>query len=201
MDRLHEFLGSEARARLLAHFVVHPDRRDHVRALERHTDLGKRSLQAELERLEGMGLVSREVEGRRVVYRRDDANRRQWRAIESLVAEYAPGLVLRDALRDVPGIDAAFVFGSMARGDARPDSDIDLLVLGDHVDDTELGAALLQTAMVLDRSVDLKRYDARRFVRDRVAGASFLPAALAGPMHFLIGSPEALPPSPPGAGE
>lgn len=192
MDRLNEFLGSEARARLLAHFVVHPDRGDHVRALERHTGLGKRSLQTELQRLEGMGLVRRESEGRRVVYRRDDASR-QWRAIESLVAEYAPGLVLRDALHDVPGIDAAFIFGSMARGDARPDSDIDLLVLGDRIDDGELGAALLQTALVLDRAVDVKRYDARRFVRDRLAGASFLPAALAGPMHFLVGSPDALP--------
>lgn len=200
MDQLHQFLGSEARARLVAHFVVHPDRRDHVRALERHTDLGKRSLQAELERLEGMGLVRREVDGRRVVYRRDDTNR-QWRALESLVAEYAPGLVLRDALRDVPGIDAAFVFGSVARGNARPDSDIDLLVLGDGIDDGELGAALLQTALVLDRPVDLKRYDAERFVRDRVPGASFLPAALAGPVHFIIGSPEALPRSSASPGE
>ncbi|HEY0016511.1 MAG TPA: nucleotidyltransferase domain-containing protein [Longimicrobium sp.] len=192
MDRLHEFLGSEARARLLAHFVVHPDGRDHVRALERHTGLGKRSLQAELGRLEAMGLVRREEDGRRVVYRRDDANR-QWRAVESLVAEYAPGLVLKDALRDVPGIDAAFIFGSMARGDARPDSDIDLLVLGDRIDDAELGDALLQTALVLDRPVDVKRYDAKRFIRDRIPGASFLHAALAGPTHFLIGTPDALP--------
>jgi predicted nucleotidyltransferase len=191
MDQLHEFLGSEARARLLAHFVVHPDGCDHVRALERHTGLGKRSLQVELARLEAMGLVRRERDGRRVVYRRDE--NRQWRAVESLVAEYAPGLVLRDALRDVPGIDAAFIFGSVARGDARPDSDIDLLVLGDRIDDGELGAALLQTALVLDRPVDVKRYDAERFVRDRIPGASFLAAALAGPMHFLVGSPEALP--------
>ena len=192
MDRLNGFLGSEARARLLAHFVVHPDGRDHVRALERHTGLGKRSLQAELERLEAMDLVHREVDGRRVIYRRNGQNR-QWRAIESLVAEYAPGLVLRDALTGVPGIDAAFIFGSQARGDARPDSDIDLLILGERIDDAELGAALLQTALVLDRPVDVKRYDAERFTRDRAPGASFLPAALAGPSQFLIGSPEMLP--------
>lgn len=191
MDRLNEFLGSEARARLLAHFVVHPDGRDHVRALERHTGLGKRSLQAELARLEAMGLVRREVDGRRVVYRREDANR-QWRAIESLVAEYAPGLVLRDALNEVPGIDAAFIFGSQARGDARPDSDIDLLILGERIDDAELGAALLETALVLDRPVDVKRYDAERFIRALAPGASFLPAALAGPIYFLIGSPGVL---------
>lgn len=196
MDQLHEFLGSEARARLLAHFVVHPDRRDHVRALERHTGLGKRSLQAELARLEAMGLIRRERDGRRVVYCRN-ADNRQWRAIESLVAEYAPGLVLRDALRDVEGIDAALIFGSQARGDARPDSDIDLLILGERIDDAALGAALLQTALVLDRPVDVKRYDAERFARDHIPGASFLPAALAGPAQFLIGSREMLPASRP----
>ena len=196
MDRLNEFLGSEARARLLAHFVVHPDGRDHVRALERHTGLGKRSLQAELARLEAMGLVRRETDCRRVVYRREDGNR-QWRAIESLVAEYAPGLVLRDALNEVRGIDAAFIFGSQARGDARLDSDIDLLILGERIDDAQLGAALLQTALVLDRPVDVKRYDAERFVRDRAPGASFLPAVLEGPIQFLMGSPAVLPGSRP----
>jgi predicted nucleotidyltransferase len=127
-----------------------------------------------------------------VVYRREDANR-QWRAIESLVAEYAPGLVLRDALNEVPGIDAAFIFGSQARGDARPDSDIDLLILGERIDDAELGAALMETALVLDRPVDVKRYDAERFIRDRVPGASFLTSALSGPMYFLIGSASVLP--------
>lgn len=196
MDRLKDLVGSGARARLLAHFVVHPDGRDHVRALERHTGLGKRSLQTELARLEAMGLVWREMEGPRVVYRR--AEDPQWRAIESLVSAYAPGLVLRAALRGVAGIDAALVFGSHARGDARPDSDIDLLVLGDQIDDAQLGTALLSTALVLDRPVDVKRYDRERFVREAAPGASFLPAALAGPAYFLIGSRDALPRPEPG---
>lgn len=38
---------------------------------------------------------------------------------------------MRDAaLRVLPGIEALYVFGSRARGDARPDSDLDLAVLG-----------------------------------------------------------------------
>ncbi len=194
MDLLREFLGSEARARLLAHFVVHPDRRDHVRALERHTGLGKRSLQAELERLEMMGLVRRERGRSRVLYVRDfDAPR--WSAIESLVTAYAPGLVLRDVLQEVPGVEAAFVFGSFARGDARPDSDVDLFLYGDQISDAELGAALLDAALVLDRPVDAHRFDRERFMRDSRPGASFLPAALAGSKHWLVGSADALPAS------
>ena len=191
MDQLREFLGSEARARLLAHFVVHPDRREHVRALERHTGLGKRSLQAELERLQAMGLVRREMEGSRVVHVRETDP--QWRAIESLVAAYAPALVLRDVLQDVPGLEAAFVFGSLARGDARADSDVDLFLYGDDISDAELGAALLDAALVLDRRIDAHRFDRERFLRESRPGASFLPAALKGSKHWLIGSADVLP--------
>lgn len=191
MDFLPGFLGSEARARLLAHFVVQPERRAHVRGLLRRTGIGKRSLQAELRRLQEMGLILRESEGRRVLYSRRAGP--QWRAIESLVASYGPSLVLRDALSGVAGVEAAFVFGSEARGDARPDSDIDLLIYGNQISHEQLGGALLDAALVLDRQVDAKRYDRASFVRDIQPGASFLPAALTGPAHWLIGSPADLP--------
>jgi predicted nucleotidyltransferase len=190
LDQLSPFLGSKARARLLAHFVVHPESREHVRSLERHTGLGKRSLQAELGRLEAMGLVRRERRGRLVLYR--SGYTPQWRAIEALVGEYGIPLLLRDALSDVPGIEAAFIFGSLARGDARPDSDVDVLIYGDP-DLTALGHATGDIALALDRRVDMKWYDRARFVFDNRVGASFLPAALAGPKLWLIGSERDLP--------
>ena len=191
LDQLSPFLGSEARARLLAHFVVHPESREHVRSLERHTGLGKRSLQVELARLEAMGLVRREREGRRVLYVRSGYTP-QWRAIEALVGEYGIPLLLRDALADVPGIEAAFIFGSLARGDARPDSDIDVLIYGDP-DLDALGPAIGDLAFVLDRRLDIKTYNRVRFIRDNRFGASFLPSALAGPKLWLFGSEEVLP--------
>lgn len=193
LDQLSPFLGSEARARLLAHFVVHPESREHVRSLERHTGLGKRSLQAELARLEAMGLVRREREGRRVTYVRSGYTP-QWRAIEALVGEYGIPLLLRDALADVPGIEAAFIFGSLARGDARPDSDVDLLVYGESIAGKAFSKATRDIALSLDRRVDIKLYDeAAQFLADARPGASFLPNALAGPKIWLIGSDLALP--------
>jgi predicted nucleotidyltransferase len=193
LDQLSPLLGSEARARLLAHFVVHPESREHVRSLERHTGLGKRSLQVELARLEAMGLVRREMEGRRVLYVRSGYTP-QWRAIEALVGEYGIPLLLRDALADVPGIEAAFIFGSLARGDARPDSDVDLLIYGETMHGAELSRAFRDITLSLDRSVDTKLYDdAARFFADSRPGASFLPHALAGPKIWLIGSESVLP--------
>jgi len=192
MNQLTSFLGSHARARLLAHFVAHPDSELHVRALERHTSLGKRSLQLELARLAEMGLIRRTESGSRVLYSRDGAHP-SWEPLDELVERYAPDLVLADTLGDVPGIEAAFLFGSWARGDARDDSDLDLLVFGDEIHDEALGAALLDAALVLDRRIDVKRYDTQAFQRDLVAGASFLPRALEGPVQWLVGSVDRLP--------
>ncbi|HEV7589017.1 MAG TPA: nucleotidyltransferase domain-containing protein [Longimicrobium sp.] len=193
LDQLSPFLGSEARARLLAHFVVHPESREHVRSLERHTGLGKRSLQAELARLEAMGLVRREREGRLVLYLRSGYTP-QWRAIEALVGEYGIPLLLRDALADVQGIEAAFIFGSLARGDARPDSDVDVLIYGETIESKSLSAASRNIALSLDRCVDVKLYDdVSDFLTDSRPGAGFLPHALAGPKIWLIGSESALP--------
>src|SRR4051794_38409398 len=97
LDQLSPILGSEARARLLAHFVANPESRHHVRALERLTGIGKRSLHAELARLHGMGLICREREGRRVVYARSGYSA-EWNAIERLVGTYGIPLLLRAAL-------------------------------------------------------------------------------------------------------
>lgn len=186
-DQLSPFLGSEARARLLAHFVARPDSRLHVRALERETGIGKRSLQAELRRLVEMGLVRREREGRRVVYVRTGFTR-EWLAIDRLVATYAIPLLLRAALVAVPGVEAAFIFGSLARGDARPDSDVDLLVYGNGIPSGAVSMALAPASFVLGRTIDLKLFDRDEFRRWNDPRVSFLPQALAGPKLWLVGS-------------
>lgn len=192
LDHFSSLLGSEARARLLAHFVANPESRHHVRALERLTGIGKRSLHAELARLDAMGLVHREREGRRVVYVRSGYSA-EWSAIERLVGTYAIPLLLRAALAEVPGVKAAFIFGSLARGDARPDSDVDLLVYGDDIADGDLGRATLDAGVVLERRLDVKDYDTARFIRDNAPGKSFLHPALTGPKVWLIGSEDRLP--------
>ncbi|HEX6751495.1 MAG TPA: nucleotidyltransferase domain-containing protein [Longimicrobium sp.] len=192
LDQLSAFVGSEARARLLAHFVARPESRLHVRALERATGVGKRSLQAELARLVEMGLVRREREERRVVYVRSGYTP-EWRAIEKLVAAYGIPLLLRAALMGVPGVEAAFIFGSLARGDARPDSDVDLLVYGRDIPDGAVSAALADVYFMLERPVDLKLFDRDEFVRWNDPRVSFLPTAVTGPKRWLLGSEDRLP--------
>ena len=56
-----------------------------------------------------------------------------------------------------PRIDTAFVFGSLAKGEERPDSDVDLMVVGE-LDHFELGETLERLKAELGREIDLNLY-------------------------------------------
>lgn len=107
-----------------------------------------------------------------------------------------PVEVLSDLLADVPGIEAAFLFGSVVKGTRRPDSDVDLFVVGEDVDPVALGGAVLEASTTLGCEVDLKHYTRTRLqgaLRER--GTSYLRRVLDGPKRWLIGFPEMLTPS------
>jgi predicted nucleotidyltransferase len=189
---LAEVLGSACLARLALHFAVHADPPMHFRALQRHTGLGSRSLQSALERMVAWGVLDRIEKGRHVFFRlREDHPR--WGALRSLVRSFAdPAEVLREAMADVEGIEAAFVFGSTVRGDARPDSDVDLFVVGEDIPTVSLGRAVMSAQVLLDRPVDLKCYTPAKLAQRLRQDEGFVREAVEGPKRWVAGSPEAL---------
>jgi predicted nucleotidyltransferase len=58
---------------------------------------------------------------------------------------------LKEVLRRVPGVRLAVLFGSQARGTARPASDVDVAVLGD----VDLGPLARDLSLSLGREIDL----------------------------------------------
>ena len=184
---LTDLFRSPALARLLVHFSLHPDRALHFRALHRHTNLGIRSLQTELGRLERLGLLRREQRDRKVVYVPEPAHP-GWRPIREMVAQFSdPAEVLDDALESVEGIEAAFIFGSFARGDVRPDSDVDALVIGDGLDSTRLGRAALSSSVLLNREVHILRHSWGSLSDRLERGSPFIRSVLAGPKRWIVG--------------
>lgn len=181
-----ELLGvAPAAARILRYFLIRRGARPHARELQRVLRLGGASLQREMERLVGLGALERFEEGRRVRYQ-VVPDSPVWRAVgilESASTDLAP--LVQDAVVDVPGVLAAFIFGSMARGTQRDDSDIDVFVLEDpSVDRRKLLGRLAEVALLVGREVNAVRYTpqalgerlgdpthpAWQFVRDTLAG-------------------------------
>lgn len=178
---------SMAMARLVIFFAVHPSARYHVRELSRLTGLSSASLQHELKRLTQIGALCREDEGTRAYYRADESHG-VWRAWFLLLrASARPADILREALVDTSGLDGAFVFGSSVRGDTRPDSDIDVFLIGTDEARTEAGYRLAEAELLVGREVDVIGYDREQFAARARSRNGFVQRLLSEPREWVRG--------------
>jgi len=185
---LTNLLGSRLRAKVLGWLFSHPDERYFVRQLTSLLKEDSTNISRELARLERMGILVSTQVGRQKHYQ---ANK------ECAIFEELRGLALKttgmaDVIREslVPlakQISLAFVYGSMASGEATSASDIDLLVVGD-VDEMVLNGALAQTEELLGRTVNYMLLSRREFRKRRGDDGGFLARVLAGPKIMILGS-------------
>ncbi|MEX0893601.1 MAG: nucleotidyltransferase domain-containing protein [Gemmatimonadota bacterium] len=190
---------SPALGRIIRFYLARPEERPHQRALQRALDLGSASVQRELERLRCLGVLTVEQIGNRTKYGIAQGAR-EWRALEELASTSRnPVPFVRDALVDVEGILAAFVFGSVGRGTQREHSDIDLLVLeGSGFDRQRFYRQLSEVSLLLDREVNSLRYTPQdmgeRLGDPSHPGWRFLHDVLSGEKIWVAGSSSALGP-------
>jgi predicted nucleotidyltransferase len=183
---------SPAMARLVVFFALHPGARIHLRELERRTGLATSSLQQELKRLTRLGALNRAKEGGRIVYTADEGHDawRGWRLLIRACAD--PADVLREAFTGVAGIDAAFVYGSRARGDALPDSDVDLFIVGEPAATKRLRGPLSEAESLLGQELDVIEYTPEQLAERARSGNAFVARVLEGRKRWLAGTPATL---------
>ena len=176
---------SDMQVHLLALLLLQPERPWTIEEIARALDAPSSSVVRELLRAESAGLVVR------------DASRRPHRLTAAVASPlYQPlhdllertvGVEtdLRDALA-VQGVDVAAIHGSWANPPRRPDSDIDVVVVGD-ASLRELRRRVRDAGARAGRSVDLTLFTAAE-LRDRHAkGSGFIRRLLEQPVIPLIG--------------
>jgi predicted nucleotidyltransferase len=187
-DALSATLASGAMARVIIDLAVHPDDAPYGREIQRRTGLTPRSLQTELARLESLGVLRRRHEGRLVRYELIESSPR-WRALRTLIRELAdPVDVVRNALADVPGIAAAFVFGSFARGDTREDSDVDVFIVDGGIPERQRARRTIDAEILLGREVSVVQMTREEIAQRVDAGSSFIRDVFRGRKVWLVGS-------------
>ena len=127
---LKALLGSKARVALLAELLLEAEREVHLRELVRATGFAPRTVQVEIDRLVGMGLIRERRSGNRR-YLSAEKGHPLFEPLRQLVME-THGLesALREAVDDEDSIDLALLFGSAARGESRVGSDVDIMIVG-----------------------------------------------------------------------
>ncbi len=190
---LSNALFSKVQQRVLALIFGQPERSFYMSEIRRNVQSGTGAVERELSRLQRSGLISVERIGNQKHYR---ANHQSpiFAELQSLVIKTVALIEpLRRSLEPCSHkIKAAFVYGSVAKGTDTARSDIDLMVIGDELNYSELYNALLNVENALGRRVSptfLSPKDWRRKVSER---GSFVSKINALPKIFVFGSEEDL---------
>ena len=191
-NRLAELLSSRARAEIFRLLFSGTGEELHVREIERRSGLNDSTLRQELRKLLRLNLVQSRRDSNRVYYRAKTENP-LYPEIRNLVLKTS-GLadVLKSALAD-KRIRVAFVFGSIASGEEKTGSDVDLMVIG-RLGLRDLSGLLSGVEEKIGREVNPHVMSENEFRSRLKAKEHFMSSVLKGPKIFLIGSENDLKP-------
>jgi predicted nucleotidyltransferase len=177
---------------VLARLLLRPEESLHVRELARALGKPPGTLLRELNALAAGGVLTRRRVGNQVHFQANPASPiyEELRGILKKTVGVAD--VLREALAPLGGkVRAAFVYGSVARGDERARSDLDVMVVGE-ASFGDVVAALAPAQESLRREVNPNVYPALEFRKKLAAGDAFLKRVLAERKIFIVGSADDL---------
>ena len=182
---MQPFGRSRVRHRILTAFFNRSGLAVHVRELARQVGASAPTVSKELASLQAGGVLQSRSVGRSLEYRLlegpiTDATRTLFQRTVGVEA------LLRQALDPLPGIESAVIHGSYAGGSDRPDSDIDLIVVGGP-DRIELADRLAAVEREVGRPVNLLLVD-RAQLRARLTEPDvFWSSVIRNPRIRLIG--------------
>lgn len=188
MDATLAYLfGSQAKARLLSVLLSNPHGAYHLRGLAAAAGVESGNAVKMLRALVAAQLVKQLPDARGARYQADERSP-LFAALRQLFL--AADALLQDlrAVADNLQAEEVHVFGSMARGTAAPDSDVDILVVGD-LSTIEAQAAFKPVARKHKREVSVLVVDRDTLRKQAAEGTPFWRDVLAHPVITLRGIP------------
>jgi len=127
---LETLITSKVRRKVLVLLFGNPRSKGYMRQISRDVGEQINAVSTELERLKKGGILISWVEGNMKYYKANEQCPvyKELRGI--VLKEEGAVRLLRDSLKRIEAIEFAFVYGSFATGEVRPESDIDLMVIG-----------------------------------------------------------------------
>jgi predicted nucleotidyltransferase len=186
MTELVEIVSSRVKAEIFRLLFGLRQPELHMREIVRQSGLALGTVQQELKGLSKVGLVKSRRDGNRV-YFSANTNHPAYPELSALVIK-TTGLagILGNALQD-KAIILAFVFGSLARGEARAESDVDLMIIG-SVGLRRLTALLSGVAEKVGREINPHILTPDGFRERKKNADHFVSSVLSSPRIFVKGN-------------
>lgn len=168
-------LFTKAQQKVLAVLFGQPDQSFYLNELVRIADMGRGAISRELSKLTDAGLLVMEKQGNQNHYQANQDSPIMHELVAIVRKTFGVTAVLKTALEPIlPHLQQAFVYGSIAKGSEHASSDVDVMLVGDHLSYSEI-MQLLETAQLqLHRTVNPTIYTPEEFAERLAQGQSFL---------------------------
>ena len=191
---LSEVLFSKTQRKVLSLLFGNPDKSFYANEIVRYAKMGIGSVQRELERLSKAGLLTTENIGNQKHYQ---ANRKSpiFDELRGIVQKtFGLADVLRKELGQLRGdIELAFIYGSIAKGIDKANSDIDLMIVSEQLDYSELLSSVASIETNIGRLINPTIYTVKELKEKIQTDNSFVTRVLTQQKIFLIGSEDDIP--------
>ncbi|CAA6691198.1 MULTISPECIES: nucleotidyltransferase domain-containing protein [unclassified Lentimonas] len=184
---LIEQLFPRARAELLRLLFVDAERSLHLRDLARLSGLAVGTIQREVANLRDAGLILERRDGNRL-YFSANVHHPIYSELRGITLK-TTGLTVQfqDALKELTGIEFAFVYGSFAKGSPSSESDIDLFVIG-SIGLRALAPRLKLVADTMNREINPTVISLESY-RDKLKGEdAYITIVTSGSKLWIVGS-------------
>lgn len=191
MALLAKILSSQVRAEVFRILFNKAQPGFHLRDLQRKSGVSIRAMQKEISYLKELDLISLTRDGNRLYIKANDEHP-LFKEICQIV-EKTSGISeqLRTMLQTLTGIDAAFIFGSVAKGKEKSHSDIDLIVIGE-VGLRTLAPKLKKITDQTGREVNPHIYSKKSWTEKLKKKDHFLSTVKKESKIFLVGSEDVI---------
>ena len=184
---LAEAIFSGRQARLFQWLFGQPDRTFFLNELMRLTGLGSASLQQELKRLTGAGVVLSTRRGNLREFRANPASPVYPELVSLTRKTCGVPALLTQALEPLrPKLAHAWIYGSVAKQEDTSASDVDVMLVGEDLSLTEVLEHLQPAEQTLARKINPTCYTLKEFMFRRAEPDSFVNKVLAQPVVRLL---------------
>ncbi len=157
-------LFTKAQQKLLTVLFGQPDKSFYLNELVRLADMGRGAISRQLARLTGAGLLIMQRKGNQTHYQANPDSPINDELVAIVRKTFGVKAVLDNALEPLQSqLQKAFVYGSVAKGRAHAESDIDLMLIGNELSYSEVMALLEDAEQALQRTINPTIYTPDEF--------------------------------------
>ncbi|SFL99011.1 MarR family transcriptional regulator [Marinobacter zhejiangensis] len=175
-------LFTKTQQRLLALLYGHPDQSLYLNELVRLAQVGRGAVSRELAKLTDAGLVTVTRQGNQHHYQAN-ANNPVFQELSQLVQKtFGIADLIQVALTPLADqLEQAFIYGSVAKGEAHAASDVDLMLVGNDLSYSDIMELLAPVETQLQRTINPTLYSPDDFAKRLAEGQSFITRVLEQP--------------------